>query len=352
MVPYDPDPVRRLAALLALCVEEEATDLHLAAGAAPRLRIRGRLEPRDEFGSFSPGEIELAARSMLDDGRWDTLQRDASLDLALSAGDGTRFRVSVYRERRGLAVAARRLRGGFRELHDGALPDGLAKWAALPDGLVLVTGTSGSGRTTTLATLIHMINRQRSLNIVTIEDPIEYVHSNLKSMVHQRELHSSAPDFAGAVRGALHQNADVILVSRMPGLATVRAVLAAAESGRLVFSTLHAGDVAGALEGLVDWFPADEQAPARRRLSRVLRGVAAQRLLPRRRGPGLMPTLEVLDVDREAAQHLREGRFDQLAGKTWRSPGARAKGTVSPSRTAADVGTRATSRPQGPETWA
>jgi twitching motility protein PilT len=312
MVPYDPDPARRFQALLQACVAEDATDLHLAAGAAARLRVQGRLEPRDEFGGFSEAEIEAAARSLLTERQWQKLQDDLALDMALTGPDGTRFRVNAYYERSGLALAIRRLEDVFRELDEWGLPASLGSLTELVDGLVLVTGPTGSGKTTTLATLLHMINRQRPCHILTIEDPIEYLHRNLQAIVHQREIHTSVPDFASAVRSALRQDPDVLLVGEMRDLDTMRTAITAAETGHLVFSTLHTGDAVGSIERMIGVFPADEQRSIRQQLSLVLREVVTQRLLPRAEGHGMVPAVEVLKVNTAVSNLIRTGRSEQI----------------------------------------
>jgi twitching motility protein PilT len=298
--------------LLGLCVEARATDLHLASGCVPRLRLQGRLAPIAGERALSAADAESIVRALTNERQWEVFLDRLTLDLAHSGPDGTRFRINAFRERGGTSLAIRRLEDAFLELEEWNLPSQLSELTRLRDGLVLVTGPTGSGKTTTLASLLHIINRERDCHILTIEDPIEYLHENLRALVNQREVHTSVPGFAEAVRAALREDPDVMLVGEMRDLDTMRTAITAAETGHLVFSTLHTGDAVGSVERVIGVFPADEQRSVRQQLSLVLREVVTQRLLPRRDGDGLLPAVEILKVTKAVANLIRTGRSEQI----------------------------------------
>lgn len=235
-----------------------------------------------------------------------------AIDGACSSPSGARYRFNVFREAARCAVALRRLDDTFRSLADLGLPPRLATLCDCPDGLVIVTGPTGSGKSTTLATLIDQINRTRPGHIVTIEDPIEYLHPSRRCLVHQRQIGRDAATFHAALVEALRQDPDVILVGEIREIETIRTAITAAETGHLVFTTLHAGDCAGAIERLVAVFPSDEQDAIRRQLSMVLRGILAQHLLPCTRGPARIPACELLLGTPAVANIIATGRTNQL----------------------------------------
>jgi len=293
------------------CVELSASDLHLSGQHPATFRIQGRLcTPQDTV--YSPDFLEQLALTLMPEQQRETFAHEHTVDLATSISTGQRFRVNIYRERGQVAFAIRQLEQSFRKLEDLHLPPQLGNLAELRDGLVLVTGPTGSGKTTTLSTLIHQINCSRSCHILTIEDPIEYIHPNVKSLVHQRELHTDVPTFAQAVRASLREDPDVILVGEMRDTETMRAAITAAETGHLVFSTLHTGDTVGAIDRMIGVFPADEQDSVRQQLSMVLRAVIAQRLLPARVGSGRYPAIEILRVTSAVANLIRVGKPQQI----------------------------------------
>jgi twitching motility protein PilT len=304
------DPL--LARLLDRCTASRASDLHLSAGCAPRLRTQGQLRPIEDEQALSAAETERAAHALMNGMQREVFEKRLTLDLAHSAEDGTRFRINAYREQGGVSLAIRRLEDVFRELSEWNLPSQLEELTRLRDGLVLVTGPTGSGKTTTLASLINIINRDRACHILTIEDPIEYVHRNQRALVNQRELYTSVPSFAEAVRAAMREDPDVILVGEMRDLDTMRTAVIAAETGHLVFSTLHTGDAVGSVERMIGVFPADEQKSVRQQLSLVLREVVTQRLVPRQDGAGVIPAVEILKVTSAVANLIRTGRSEQI----------------------------------------
>ena len=278
-----------LQRMLRDCVTADASDLHIAPGLAPFMRIHGILEAQDKYGVLS-SQVTQALGEVLSRG-FDrgSLNTTGSIDGALTAQDGTRFRFNVFRRQGSISIALRRLEERFRTLADLGLPDSLYDLCAQPDGLVVVAGPTGAGKSTTLATLIDRINQTRRAHIVTIEDPIEYLHRSSKSLVNQRQVGLDAGSFNDALVASLRQDPDVILVGEIRDLATIRTAITAAETGHLVFTTVHAGDCVGTIERLVSVFPADEQNGIRRQLSLVLRCIIAQHLLVADGEQGILP---------------------------------------------------------------
>ncbi len=277
--------------MLAVCEDFEASDLHVTPGIAPRFRIRGSLVEKGGIRPLQVKEVDAIAMELglftLPVGCAEgtervrkTLLRDGVIDGAITSPSGARYRFNIYRSRDTHSVALRRLESKFRTFAELGLPQRLADFCRENDGLVIVSGPTGSGKSTTLATMLNMINRNRCGHIVTIEDPIEYVHSNDKCIVNQRQVGRDTTSFNSALIEAMRQDPDVILVGEIRELETIRTALRAAETGHLVFTTLHAGDCAGAIERLVSVFPANEQDGARHQLALVLRGIFAQHLLP------------------------------------------------------------------------
>ncbi|MFW5692831.1 MAG: type IV pilus twitching motility protein PilT [Thermoguttaceae bacterium] len=274
-----PSTVRLLEHLLADCVALDASDLHFAPDLPVYMRIHGVLEPQADHPRIAAEQVKAIADHLAALSDRPPLSAPGSLDGAITAPGGARFRYNIFRRQGKLAVALRRLEDRFRELSELGLPDSLYKLCELTDGLVLVAGPTGSGKSTTLATLLNRINHTRRCHMVTIEDPIEYLHDSVKALVNQRQVGSDTEHFHEAVVAAMRQDPDVILVGEMRDLATIRAAITAAETGHLVFTTVHAGDCVGAIERVVAVFPAEEQAGIRRQLSMVLRAIIAQHLL-------------------------------------------------------------------------
>jgi len=268
-----------LTQLLAECIRLDASDLHLAPGLAPYFRVHGLLAPHETLPPITAADIETVANELIGGLSRAPLERIGSLDGAVSSADGTRFRFNVFRSQAQLAIAIRRLDDRFRSLAELGLSDSLHQLCDLPDGLVVVCGPTGAGKSTTLATMIDRINQLRRCHIVTIEDPIEYIHAPALSFINQRQVGSDTSSFNDALVASLRQDPDVILVGEIRDLATIRTAISAAETGHLVLTTVHAGDCVGAIERLVSVFPADEQAGVRRQLSLVLRAIMTQHLV-------------------------------------------------------------------------
>ena len=301
-----------LEPLLERCASAGASDLHISVACKPMLRQKGSLTSLDDQAPLTPDAVLEMVQALANEAQIATLADERNLDLAHSLPSGERFRINIYFERGNPALAVRWLDNACQSLSQLNLPPQLAELARLQHGLVLITGPTGSGKSTTLSSLLHQINEERACHILTIEDPVEYVHVNRRALIHQRELGDDTPSFAAAVRAAMREDPDVILVGEMRDLETMRASLMAAETGHLVFSTLHTGDAVGVLERMVGAFPGEEQESIRHQLSMVLRAVVAQHLLPSRTGPGRVPVVEILRVTAAVGNLIRTGRSQQL----------------------------------------
>ena len=312
-----------LESILATCEEHGASDVHLAVGERPRFRLRGALAPNGDFRPFDMKTVDAITMELglftLPIGTSEgtervrlTLLREGSIDGAFTSASGARYRFNLFRESGRHAVALRRLDSVFRPFAELGLPPKVAEFAQETDGLVIVTGPTGSGKSTTLATMIDTINRRREGRIITIEDPIEYLHASQAALVSQRQVGRDTKSFNDALVEAMRQDPDVILVGEIRDLATVRTALRAAETGHLVFTTLHAGDCAGAVERLVSVFPAEEQSSARHQLALALRGIVAQHLVPSVDRTCRHCACEVLVNTPAAANLIANGRSAQL----------------------------------------
>ena len=313
-----------LESLFEHCAELGASDIHLSVDEPPRFRVQGRLAPRPDLAPFDARTVDDVAMELglytlplgCPDGTElvrKTLVRDGSIDGAVTAPDGHRYRFNLFRQQGCTSVALRRLDTKFRSLKELGLPPELVNFCQERDGLVVVTGPTGSGKSTTLATLINRINSTREGFIVTIEDPVEFEHASKLSLVNQRQVGRDARSFNDALVEAMRQDPDVILVGEIRDTETVRTALRAAETGHLVFTTLHAGDCAGAVERIISVFPADEQNSVRRQLAMVLRGIVAQHLLVSADGARRNAAVEVLVNTAGVSSLIATGRTMQIA---------------------------------------
>ncbi|MDR1936194.1 MAG: PilT/PilU family type 4a pilus ATPase [Candidatus Accumulibacter sp.] len=310
-IPASAAALARFDALLARIVFERASDLHLACDRPPVWRLHGRIEAMGDPPWDSEAMQRLIEELLAPGQRADFAQRGA-VDIGHSSSAGERFRVNVFRTLGQPALVARHLPSRFHSFAELRLPETLRDIAHLGSGLVLVSGITGSGKSTTLATLIDEINATTPAHVLTIEDPVEFVHTPKQAVITHRELYTDVADFAGAVRSALREDPDVILVGELRDTETMRAALIAAETGHLVFSTLHTADATGAVERLIGAFPGDEQAVARHRLSLVLKAVIAQQLLPLASGNGRVAVVEILRVTTAVANLIASGRTAQI----------------------------------------
>jgi len=283
-----------LDALLTALNAAEGSDLHLKAGSPPRMRIHGRLMTVPGQEPVTPSLTAGVAEAIMPSEVHRRFLEVHEADFAYSVPGLARFRVNGYTQRNSVGLVFRRVRHDVPSYEALGLPPSLAKLASEPRGLVLVTGPTGSGKTTTLGAMIDQINRTRECNIVTIEDPIEILHQDRKASISQREIGTDTRDFAAAMRSAMRQDPDVILVGEMRDLETVGAALSAAETGHLVFSTLHTIDATETINRIVDLFPPHQHAQVRVSLAGALRGIVCQRLVPRADGDGRVAAVEVL----------------------------------------------------------
>jgi twitching motility protein PilT len=296
-------PVINLAKLLSLAVDEGASDVHLRANVSPRLRVDGHLDDV-ALQAVSAAELEQLLVEVLPPERQVEFGATNEADFALSVPGLGRFRGNAFRERGTVGIVLRRVLSSVDSLKEMGLPPVVAKLAEESRGLVLVTGPTGSGKTTTLAGMVDHINNTRPVNIMTIEDPIEVLHPNKMAMVAQREIGTDTGDYAQAMRRVLRQDPDVILIGEMRDAETVAAALSAAETGHLVLSTLHTVNATSTINRIVDFFPAFQHHQVRLTLASSLRGVVCQRLLERNDAVGRVPAVEVMVVTGRIAERI------------------------------------------------
>jgi len=280
--------------LLKIAIERDASDLHLKAGNHPMIRVHGTLTPLVGFPRLSPEDTENMAHQIMTDYQKKKLKEEFDVDLAYSLSGFGRFRGSIYYQRNSLAISLRIIPMEVRSIRELLLPEVLEKISFYPRGLVLVTGTTGSGKTTTLAAMIDYINTYRRENIITIEDPIEYLHKDKKSTISQREVGMDVMGFARGLRACLREDPDVILVGEMRDLETIETALLAAETGHLVLSTLHTLDAPETVNRIISAFPPHHQRQVRLQLASVLKAVISMRLVPRMDEQGRVPAVEVM----------------------------------------------------------
>jgi twitching motility protein PilT len=297
--------------LLDLTISKAASDLHLNPGRPPLLRIDGRLV---EAGSvrLDDASAEELARALCDDRHWAEVQGVGTSDFGIAHASGNRFRVSVLRQRGRLSAVLRLIPTRLLSLEEIGLPESARALLVRPRGLVLVTGPTGSGKTTTLASMIDSINASQDRHIVTIEDPIEYYHQHKRGVVTQREVGADVPDFPEAIRRALRQDPDVILVGEMRDLETIAAAITAAETGHLVFGTLHTTGSARTVDRIIDAFPANQQGQIRAQLSVSIQAVISQVLLPRASGEGRIAAFEVMLMTPAIGNLIRKNETNKI----------------------------------------
>ncbi len=301
-----------IVSLLIQMHERHASDLHLKVGNHPVMRINGALAPLVDLPVLDPATVRDLAESMMNDDQQQRFSLDLELDFAYSVPKVGRFRVNVYQQRGSMGAAIRAIHIGVPTIDDLGLPDVVKRFAGLPRGLVLVTGPTGSGKSTTLAALINYINQTRSVHIVTIEDPIEYLHRDHKSIINQREVGMDTRSFTQALRHVLRQDPDVILIGEMRDLETIATAVTAAETGHLVFATLHTQSAAQTIDRILDVFPPHQQPQIRMQLSVALEGVMSQALVPLARGEGRVAAVEVMVATGAIRNLIREGKTFQI----------------------------------------
>jgi len=301
-----------LADLLTTAVEKNASDLHLTSGRPPVLRINGELFFVENRPVLNKEIITGLLEPVLTVSRKEELDRTGQVDFSHGLPHLGRFRVNVFRQRSALSAVMRLIPHEIPLLEALGLPEAVKDFAEKNRGMVLVTGPTGSGKTTTLASLLDIINTKRGCHIITLEDPIEYLHQHKKSLVNQREIGTDTESFAGALRAALREDPDVILVGEMRDFETIQTALTAAETGHLVFATLHTNDATQTVDRIIDVFPPHQQAQVRIQLSLTLQGIVSQQLLPRADQPGRALACEILVATSAVRNIIREGKTYQL----------------------------------------
>ncbi|HEX3392387.1 MAG TPA: type IV pilus twitching motility protein PilT [Solirubrobacteraceae bacterium] len=300
------------ADLLMEVVNRRASDLHISSGAPPTIRVRGRLSRLESYDTLNSTDTREIVYSILSGDQRQRLETHWQLDFAYSIPGQARFRVNAYYQRGAVGAAFRLIPFDLTSIDALGLPKAVHDFTRKPRGFVLVTGPTGSGKSTSLAAMIDEINSTREEHILTIEDPIEFLHSHKKCLVNQRELGSDAQSFAEALKAALRQDPDVILVGEMRDLETISTALTAAETGHLVFATLHTQDTAQTIDRIIDVFPPSQQGQVRVQLSVALQGIVTQQLLPTADGAGRVAACEVLVPTPAVRNLIREGKTHQI----------------------------------------
>jgi len=297
--------------LFKIMVSKEASDLHLTAGSTARLRLHGKMDAIDEK-VLTNADIQALVFEILSEKQKKEFVTNWELDCSYSLPGTGRFRVNVFMQRRGLGAVFRVIPEELKTTEELGLPPSIMDLVNVPRGLILVTGPTGSGKSTTLASIIHTINLTKNEHILTIEDPIEFVHDNQQCLVNQREVGGHTKSFANALKAALREDPDIILVGEMRDLETIELAMTAAETGHLVFGTLHTNNAAKTVDRIIDVFPEGQQAQIRVMLAESLRGVIAQNLFPRFDKPGRVAALEILKNTNAISNLIREGKTFQI----------------------------------------
>jgi twitching motility protein PilT len=307
-----PETFLSIDALLERMVARNASDLHVTVGTPPAMRVNGALERYQDVPDLSPEDTHQMLYRILSTEQQKVLEINRQIDFAHSIPGLARFRVNVFFQRGTLGAAFRLIPADIKTLEELGIPTALHALTEKPRGLVLVTGPTGSGKSTTLAALIDEINRKRSEHILTIEDPVEFVHRHKRCIVNQREIGPDASSFAEALRAALREDPDVILLGEMRDLETISTAITAAETGHLVFATLHTQSAPSTVDRIIDAFPAAQQEQVRVQLAVTLQGICTQALLPTQGGTGRVPALEILFPDDAVRNLIRQGKVEQV----------------------------------------
>lgn len=297
--------------LINYAIENKASDIHITVGVPPILRIDGVLKYFSQDKLY-PKDIEKIVKEILNERQFKELESKGEIDTSYSSPGISRFRVNIYKQRGSYAIALRIIPFKIPTMEELGLPSVVEDLARLPRGLILVTGPTGSGKSTTLASMINLINKERSCHILTLEDPIEYLHKHNKSMVNQREIGTDSHSFANALRAALRQDPDVILVGEMRDLETISIALTAAETGHLVLSTLHTIGAAKTIDRIVDVFPPHQQQQIKVQLASVIQAIISQQLLPKTNGEGRVAAFETMVATPAIRNLIREEKIHQI----------------------------------------
>jgi twitching motility protein PilT len=298
--------------LLNMAIDRRASDLHITAGVPPMLRVDGELEPMLDFQPIGGTESQSIVYDIMTADQIQRFETSLEIDFSYAMGQRARVRVNVYRDRGTVAATLRLIPARIPHLDELGLPSVLREMARKPRGLILVTGPTGSGKSTTLAAMIHQINSERNVHIITIEDPIEYLHHHRKSIINQRELGQDTRSFDNALRAALREDPDVILVGEMRDLETIATAITCAETGHLVLATLHTNSASQTVDRMVDVFPPGQQDQIRYQLASNLEAVLCQQLLPRADGKGRVCAMEVMIATPPVRNMIRDAKTHQL----------------------------------------
>ena len=301
----------RIEILLEEIVRKNASDLHLQVGLPPMMRFDGVLTAFPGYNPLNAEEVERLVFAILDDDQQKILIKDKEFDFSFAFGDLGRFRVNAFHERGNLAASLRLIPNQIKTIAELGMPPVIQSFADFPRGLVLVTGPTGSGKSTTLAALIDKINNEKAQHIITIEDPIEFTHKSKRSAIVQREVHYDTYSFSAALRSALRQDPDVVLIGEMRDLETISAAITIAETGHLVFATLHTNSASQSIDRMIDVFPPHQQPQIRSQLANIIQGICAQRLVPAI-GGGRVVAAEVMVANPAIRNIIREGKSHQL----------------------------------------
>jgi twitching motility protein PilT len=289
-----------------------ASDLHLTAGSPPMVRLDGQLAALADYERLNPDGLQRSLYTIITQAQREKFEEELELDFSHALVGESRFRVNMYRQRDAVGAVFRQIPYEIKPLEDLGIPSAVAGFAQLPRGLVLVTGPTGSGKSTTLASLIDLANRSRAAHIVTVEDPIEFLHRHKRCLVNQREVGTDTHSFGNALRHVLRQDPDIILIGEMRDLETIQVALTAAETGHLVFATLHTQDAAQTIDRIIDVFPAEQQGQVRTQLGTAIQGVVCQALLRRADGPGRAVAVEVMLATPAIRNLIRDGKTHQI----------------------------------------
>ncbi len=298
--------------LLRVAVETGASDLHITAGLPPIMRVVGSLQRVEGMPQLTPRDTEVLATSLMSEEQRATFRQQGQVDFSYGAPGLGRFRINAYRQRGTCGAAIRLIPHEVPSISELGLPEVIETLALKTRGFVVVTGPTGSGKSTTLAAMVELVNAERSCHVMTIEDPIEYLHRHKKAMVNQREIGQDSVSFALALRAALREDPDVILVGEMRDLETMSTAITAAETGHLVLATLHTGDAVQTVDRIIDVYPPHQQQQVRVQLAATLVGVIAQHLVPRKDRPGRVPAVEIMVGTPAVRNLIREGKTHQL----------------------------------------
>lgn len=306
-----PEQGLRIEVLLEEVIKRRASDLHIQVGLPPMLRVDGALTPITGYNPLDEAQVENLVFAILDEDQKQILLKDKEFDFSFAFGDLGRFRVNAFHERGNLAAALRLIPNEIKSITELGMPPVVMNFADYPRGLVLVTGPTGSGKSTTLAAIVDKINSEKAQHIITIEDPIEFTHKSKKSVVVQREVHYDTYSFSAALRSSLREDPDVVLIGEMRDLETISAAITIAETGHLVFATLHTNSASQSIDRMIDVFPPHQQPQIRAQLANILMAICSQRLIPAI-GGGRVVAAEILIANPAVRNVIRDGKTHQL----------------------------------------